>query len=252
MARRVTEKLRRQIAELTAVHKNLTTVVEGAAETIVAGALPFEASADGLETIAESFDIELTIPGAFPTTLPTVKETGGRIGSDYGHRNPSGTLCLGIPVEQRRLFLEEPTLLGFVNRLVIPYLYGFCFFKKHGGHPFSEAGHGNEGILCHYMDTLNLQDEAAALAVICFLIETGYRGHHDCPCGSGQIVRACHGSKLLALKRTHNEQSLRADFVAILSLCSAKFESGHPSISDPLRRQILRILKRLGYIPSAY
>ncbi len=241
------EEVRRQIAELTDVHKNLVTVVEGTAETIVAGALPFEASADGLETIAESFEIELTIPGDFPTTLPTVKETGGRIGSDYDHRNPSGTLCLGVPVEQRRLILEEPTLLGFVNRLVIPYLYGFCFFKKHGRHPFSEARHGSEGIFHHYMDTLDLQDEASVLSIICFLIETGYRGHHDCPCGSGQKVRACHGSKLLVLKHTHSEQTLRADFEAILVFCISKFESGQLSLSAALRRQIGRILRRLGY-----
>lgn len=240
----MTEDLRQQIAELTGVHKGLATVTEGAAGTIVSGALPFEASADGLEVISESFDIEVTIPKDFPATLPTVRETAGRIGSDYGHRNPNGTLCLAIPVEQRRLFLEDPTLLGFINRLVIPYLYGFCFFQRHGRHPFSEAEHGNEGIVRHYVDTLDLRDEVSALAVVCFLIEVGYRGHHDCPCGSGQKVRACHGTQLLALHRTHSEQSLRSDFAAIFGVCFAKFESGQLSFSSSLRRQLLRIVKR--------
>lgn len=234
----------RQIAELTAVHKGLTTVVEREGETSVSGVLPFEASCDGLETISESFDIELIIPNDFPETLPRVRETGGRIEVDYKHRNPTGTLCLAIPIEQRRIFFEQPTLLGFVNRLVIPYLYGYCFFKKHGRHPFDEAEHGHEGILRHYIETLCLRDDLAALGVICFLLEHGYRGHHDCPCGSGLNVRTCHGPALLKLRQTHNEQSLQSDFFAIFDLCFTKFRDGKLSFPKALRVQLLRILNR--------
>lgn len=239
----MTEELRRQIAELTAVHKALIDVTEGNAGTVVSGRLPFEASVEGLETILESFEIELTIPRDFPERLPTVKEIGGRIEAEYQHRNPSGTLCLAVPIEQRRLFLEQPTLLGFVNRLVIPYLYGYCFFKKHGQHPFDEAAHGYEGIMRHYLDTLSLRDELAVLRVISYLLEHGYRGHHECPCGSGKVVRVCHGSRLLTLYRAHNDQSLRTDFAAIFGLCFPKFESGELQFQTPLRKQLLRILE---------
>jgi len=238
----VTDELQRQIAELRAVHKGLTEASESEAGTVVSGKLPFEASADGLESIVESFDVELTIPRDFPETLPTVKEIGGRIEADYQHRNPSGTLCLAVPIEQRRLFLEQPTLLGFVNRLVIPYFYGYCYFKKHGRHPFDEAAHGHEGILRHYLDTLGLRDELTALRIISFLIDHGYRGHHECPCGSGRTVRACHGPALLALHRTHNKESLKTDFAAIFGVCFPKFERGELSFPAPLRRQLLRII----------
>ena len=131
----------------------------------------FEASADGLETISESFDIELSVPHAFPDRFPQAREAGGRIDTDYEHLNPDGTLCLAVPIEQRRLFLEQPTVLGFVNRLLVPYLYGYSFWRKHGYHPFGEAAHGSEGILRHYVDTLGLRDPVAALAVISFLFE---------------------------------------------------------------------------------
>ncbi|TAJ95941.1 MAG: hypothetical protein EPO31_00535 [Gammaproteobacteria bacterium] len=241
----MTEDLQRQIAVLTAFHKGLANIARHDADTVVSGTLPFEASADGLETITESFEIELTVPDAFPESLPRVRETGGRIGNDYEHHNASGTLCLAVPVEQRRIFLENPTLLGFVNRLVIPYLYGYCFWKKHGRHPFDEAAHGYEGILRHYLDTLGLADEAKALAVICYLFEHGYRGHHDCPCGSGLRVRACHGPALMILHRTHNQQTVRSDFVAIFEHCFAKFQDGQLSFPTPLRLQILRLFNRL-------
>lgn len=240
----MTEDVQRQVAELVAVHKGLSDVTDHENETVLSGALPFEASADGLETITDCFDIGLTIPNDFPDTLPRVRETGGRIGTDYDHRNPDGTLCLAVPVEQRRVFFDEPTLLGFVNRLVIPYFYGFCFFAKHGHHPFDEAAHGHEGILRHYVDTLGLDGDLAALRVICFLFEHGYRGHHDCPCGSGRKARACHGPALLALHKTHSQQSLRTDFTAIFETCFAKSENGQLSFSTPLRRQLLRLLKK--------
>ena len=133
---RVTADLREQIAELKGVHKGLTHIVEHDAETLVSGALGFEASAEGLETIVGTFDVELTIPHLFPDRLPWVKEIGGRIRTDYEHLNPDGTMCLGVPIEQRRVFFEQPTLLGFVDRLLVPYLYGYCFWSKHGHHPF--------------------------------------------------------------------------------------------------------------------
>jgi hypothetical protein len=118
--------LRRQIDELIAIHKGLSKIVENNDGIVVSGLLRFEASAEGLEIVAETFEIELIIPRDFPSSLPQVceKENVGRIAADYHHLNSDGTFCLALPIEQRRIFLEDSTLLGFVNRLVVPYLYG--------------------------------------------------------------------------------------------------------------------------------
>ena len=242
---RVTENLREQLAELNGVHRGLTHIVEQDAETLVSGTLDFEASADGLESITDSFDIELTVPHVFPDRLPRAKEPGGRIGPDYEHLNPDGTLCLAVPIEQRRVFFEQPTLLGFVNRLLVPYLYGYCFWSKHGYHPFDEAAIGCEGVLRHYVDTLGLQDPLAALAVICFLFEHGYRGHHDCPCGSGRKVRGCHGPELRALHDHHTPETLRKDFLAIFAICFDEFKQGQLLFPRPLRNQVVRLLGKV-------
>ena len=240
----MTELMEIQIADLKAVHKGLVDLNQHEAETILSGTMPFEASYDGLETIADTFDIELAIPNDFPERLPRVKETGGQISADYDHLNSGGTLCLAVPIEQRRVFLEEPTLLGFVNRLVIPYLYGYCYFRRHGHHPFKEAAHGYEGIFQHYIDSLGLDDDLSALRVISFLIEHGYRGHHDCPCGSGRRVRTCHGPKLLKLHQTHTADTLWGDFNAIFAICFTKFQNGELSISMPLLNQLRRVVKK--------
>ena len=241
----MTEDLGKQITELIDVHKGLTNVVEQDEEIVVSGMLPLEGSVDGLETITDSFGIEVNIPNDFPKSLPRVKETGGRITANYEHRFTDDTLCLAVPIEQRRVFFEQPTLLGFVNRLVIPYLYGYCFWKKHGYHPFDEAAHGCEGIVRHYIDTLGLRDELAALAVISFLFEHGYRGHHDCPCGSGLRVRACHSRKLRTLHEQHTPQTLLHDFLAIFEVWFAQFQKGRSALPRPLQMQLIRVLAKL-------
>ena len=238
------EDLRQQIAELTSVYKDPFNIVVEDSEIIVSGTLLFEASADSLEEIKESFELELKIPHSYPDSLPRVKETGGRIVAEYEHRFQDGTLCLAVPIEQRRIFFEQPTILGFVNKLVIPYLYGYSYWEKHGRHPFGEAAHGHDGILRHYVDTLCLPNDLAALAVICFLFEHGYRGHHDCPCGSGLKVRTCHGQELRGLHEHHTPQTLQKDFVTILDKCSTKFQNGELSIPQSLRFQLARILKK--------
>lgn len=241
----MTEEIRRQIVELTEVHAGLSNLTELDHETVLSGTLPFEASADGFETITDSFEIELSIPHAFPDILPRVKETAARIERSYPHINRDGMLCLAVPVEQRRILLEQPSLLGFVNRLVIPYLYGYCYWKQHGKHPFAEQAHGEEGIVQHYIDTLHLADELAVLAVVCFLYEHGYRGHHSCPCGSGLKVRKCHGPALRSLHQHHTPQTLRHDFTSVFEVCFGKFQADQLSFPTPLRNQILRILGRI-------
>jgi len=237
--------IKAQIVELTSVHNDLSNIVERDNETIVSGTLAFEASADELETISESFDISLMIPHAFPDMLPKVIETGGRIGHKYTHLNPDGTLCLAIPVEQRRKFLQQPTLLGFVDSLIIPYLYGFSYWGKYGEHPFDEAVHGNEGILRHYISALKLRDEISALATISFLFEHGYRGHHDCPCGSDLKVRTCHGAELFKLFQNHTSQTLQSDFLAIVEVCTQMIQAGKCILPISLKSQVRRLLDKV-------
>ena len=236
------EELLAQIGELQRTHIGLTGIEERRRETVVSGELPFEASPEGLATITESFDIELLIPEAYPAELPWVRETGTKIDGDYGHVFQNGRLCLAVPVEERRIFARQPSLLGFVNRLVVPYLYGYCYWKKFGEHPFGEQSHGVEGIAGYYVERLELNDDLAALAVVASLLEHGYRGHHRCPCGSGEIVRKCHGAALRELHEHHTPEALGVDFRAILEHVLSKDGVEGLSRAPALNRQVRRLL----------
>ena len=245
MAQLLTAALQKHIAELTAAYPGLAVVRQLQAETVLAGSVAFDASPDDMEAISASFEIELTVPHAFPNQLPRATETGGRIRAAYAHVFADGTLCLGVPIEQRRVILEEPTLLVFVDRLLVPYLYGYCFWRKHGRHPFGEAGHGPEGILDYYLTVLSLDDPLAALATIRLLYEHGYRSELSCPCGSGRRVRACHRTALRILHDHHTPETLRSDFRAIFKACHGRFQRGQLSFPRPTRREILRLIKKI-------
>lgn len=241
----MTKKLDDQIAELLQVHKSLYNIESQERDTLLSGSLSFEASADGFNTISDSFEIELTIPGQYPDRLPRVKELAGKIDPTYDHINQDSTLCLAVPVEERRIFWEQPSLLGFVNRLVIPYFYGYSHFKKYGQHPFGEQQHGFDGIVQHYRDALSLGDEIKVLATLSFLIEYGYRGHHMCPCGSGEKVRRCHGRALRELHEHHTTRTLTHDFFLLLDSCLSKCKAENQLFPDDLERQVRRILQKM-------
>lgn len=232
-----------EITELLKVHKGLRKTQEDKYEITLSGTLFFEAKPDKLPPITENFEIEILIPSIYPNDLPRVRETASKIDSNYEHVFQEGDLCLGVPVEMRRIFSGQPSLLGFVDKLLIPYFYGYCHWKKYGEHPFGEQKHNGEGILQYYVDELNLDDEVIALAFLCFLYEHGYRGHHVCPCGSGRIVRKCHGPILFDIYRHHTSATLHEDMIHMLVYCLEKHESGALSLPDNLLKQIHRILK---------
>jgi hypothetical protein len=242
----VNECLRAQLAELATVHKGLINIEERAGITVVSGALTFDSTPSCLEQIIDSFEVEMRVPQSYPKDLPDVVETGGRIEEGYPHRNPGvGTMCLGAPVQVRLAFMEEPTILGFVNRLVVPFLYGFAYWYRHDEHPFGELEHGNAGIAQYYRRRLGLADDLAVLSFLGYLFEHGFRGHHDCPCGSRRKLRACHGNVARELLRAHTDFTFAKDIMLLFALCHERAKLKQLTIPNPVMDRMLRIHGRL-------
>ena len=237
------EDLESEIVKLRGRYQGLTRVRETENAVVVSGMLPFEASTDGHETIADAFEIDLIVPVNYPKELPWVLETCGRISDAYEHVYTNGKLCLAVPTEERLIFARDPCLRGFVTNLVIPYCYGYCYWERHGIHPFGEQEHGGAGIVRFYIDRLGLAGELQALEVAFHLYQHGYRGHHDCPCGSGSKLRNCHGSALLELHRNHTAETARFDLLAILAHCVDKSDDGELEFPGQLRQRITRQLE---------
>ncbi len=88
----------------------------------VEGPLAFRAVKEGYEPIEDVFELRWEVTDGFPNRIPLVFETKGRIPKDY-HKLENGALCLGSPIRQRMILADHPTFAGFVEALVVPYLY---------------------------------------------------------------------------------------------------------------------------------
>jgi hypothetical protein len=201
------DELRRQQPGL-----QLRPVSDG--ELKLAGELEFSAEAPGYDRLNDRYDVEIIVPASFPREPPLVREVGGRIPATF-HTNPDGTLCLGSPAKLRLSLLRTPTLPGFVNQCVVPYLYGYTHWEKHGKLPFGELAHGPAGLRQEFAGFFGLADGRTAAALVRLAgMRKRVANKLPCPCGSGRRLGRCHHLAVNRLRyelgrkwlRQHSEQ----------------------------------------------
>ncbi len=193
MANGIQQRLERwRLGELLRQHPGLRPAPSARADLRLVGTLAFAAEAPGKQRIEDAYAVELSVPPGFPDDLPSVRETGGRIPPHF-HRLTDGALCLGAPTRQRLLLLDAPTLPAFVERVVIPYLYGYSFHEKHGGMPFGELAHGLAGIRQDFAALFGVESEAAGEEFVRLAgMKKRAANKYPCPCGSGHRLGRCH------------------------------------------------------------
>jgi hypothetical protein len=205
-----------RLAELLRIFPELSIqpVVNG--QTRVSGALAFSLQYQELECIDDRYTISIEIPENFPRRLPKTRETDGRIPKKF-HTDPDGTLCLGSPARLRLALGDNPTLPRYVKKCVLPYLYSFSHFQRHGVLPFGQLDHGLNGIRQDYASLLGVTSEKAAQEMV-GLASFRKRKANKLPCPCGSLLRAgrCHHRQINRL-RTHLGRSwLRAEYQSLL------------------------------------
>ena len=203
-----------QFEELIQKFPNLRLCEDSPGQWVIRGKLSFSASFQNV-SIEDTFLVMIVLPKDYPQSPPVVQEAGGRIPADF-HQNPDRTLCLGIPIEVRQRFKKEPTLLAFVEKLLIPYLYSYSYFEKYGKIPFGEFAHGGKGIREYYQELFKTDDIYIVLELLKIMANGSYRGHHLCPCNSGKILRKCHGPLILRFIKEYPKEIFSRDFLYIL------------------------------------
>ena len=186
----------------------------------VSGKLSFSAQYNGV-SIQDEYIVEITVPEDYPEILPTAKEIGGRISKDF-YTYPDNTLCLGSPIETRIKFRKQETLLGFVEDLLIPFLYAYSYREKCGEMPYGELSHGVNGILESYKGLFQINDDLAVMAFLKILADDNYRGHMSCPCGSNIKLRNCHGNIVRELQNFQSPGEYLNESVSILCFMKDK------------------------------
>ncbi len=166
---------------------------EGSALTL-SGIFDFAAEDDENNEITDSYRLQILVPPSFPRALPEVKETEDKIPrtGDY-HINANGTLCLGSRLRLLYQISSKPTLIGFAESCLTPYLYAISYKLKFGGDLlFSELPHGTQGELLDYVNLFGLDKPEQAKAAISLLtMKKRHANKFPCPCGCGRRLGKC-------------------------------------------------------------
>jgi hypothetical protein len=173
------------------------------------GSLDFTAVSSGHPDITDTYEITILVPKGYPEELPIVNETAGRIPPDF-HKLADDALCLGAPLRLRMLVHREPSLLNFIERVVIPYLYGRSSHERGQGMPFGELSHGTPGLIDDLAEMLGSSDtEVTGKYLQAIRKKKRVANKFPCPCGSGLRLGRCHNRRVNGLRLAIAGYSLR-------------------------------------------
>jgi hypothetical protein len=191
--------LRSEVAELLARYKGLRLLPSVAMATRIVGTLTFRAEGRTTESIEDSYELRIEVPDDFPEHMALAWETGGRIPATY-HKLDNGALCLGSRVRLRLQMDGSRSVLRFVERCVIPYLYGYSHFLKTGKMPFGELDHGEIGSLQDLASLIGMEMGPAIPYCVLATMKLRRANKQRCPCGSGRRLGRCHNRKVNMLR----------------------------------------------------
>lgn len=163
-------------------------------ELNIEGQFEFKAWAEKYHEINDGYQIRIQVPSLFPREVPVVYELERRIPRNgHYHVNPEGSLCLGSRLRVLQKLARVPTLTGFSQNCLVPYLFAVSHKLTYGGQfPFGELAHGLAGELMDYIELFGLKTvEQARIAVQCLGMKERKANKLPCPCGCGRRLGRC-------------------------------------------------------------
>jgi hypothetical protein len=149
---------------------------------------------DDLMQYWDTYSVQIVFPTDYPTNPPDLFEVGGKIEpTDTWHVNKKGDCCLS---PRAKVFFDLPsgiTLLGWLDKLALPFLANHVHKKKFGEYANGEYSHGVEGIFEFYGELFHMDNHNAIIdriKKICGMRELGKNA--ECFCGSGKKYKRCY------------------------------------------------------------
>ncbi len=206
------------VRELLSEHSGLRILPSRNDSLLITGTLLFQASSPIHEVIEDQYELEIWVPSGFPDDEPTTRETARRIPPDF-HKLEGNLLCLGSPTEIRMKLRQNPTLPAFVELFVIPYLYGFTYYERHGILPFGELAHGDKGIreqlaVLFCATSAKRPEEFLRLAGL----KKRVANKRSCACGSGKRLGRCHNRRINHLRKTLGHKWFQTEYRRVLNI----------------------------------
>jgi hypothetical protein len=166
---------------------------------------------DGAEVLTAKYDVRIEERVDKSTSrLPALFVDGVEPVPERHFNQKDHSACLCSPLEEREFLEPELHFTLFVERLIIPFLYGQTFYSSHRRWPWGEYAHGATGILEAYSTVHDptraeeclhlLKKEGSWLRIQSALGQKPYvKGHTLCFCEKGDQIRRCHPRALTGL-----------------------------------------------------
>jgi hypothetical protein len=144
----------------------------------------------------DQFEIRLNLSERFPEIEPKVFETNNRIPRIQDrHINPDGDCCITV-WESWLVSAPDLSIRGYVQGPLREFFLNQWFFERKGKWRFGERAHGTQGMVDAYAEALGITANIGTVLRYLKSLATKPRGHLECPCGSGVILRKCHQQQL--------------------------------------------------------
>lgn len=175
-------------ADVEAFCSTLHTSVDNDDVVRIRGTFPVRHGNEELDR----YGVEIELPLEYPDRLPIVRETAGRIPWEADRHNSNGIVCVLLPEDRWWSFPPEKPFLEYLTVPLHNYFLGQSLVEAGGTWPFSEHRHGLDGIIDFYKERFGTEDAKAAVLLLKLVAAGRFRGHWECPCGSGKKLRRCH------------------------------------------------------------
>lgn len=161
----------------------------------------------------------LEIKGSIETSalvLPLLYVADVEHSANRHFNQTDGAACLCSPLETEEFLQPNFDLHKFLDRLVLPFLYGQLYFDQHGRWPWPDYAHGIIGLLESYFriqnpnkgfECLNAlsQDSSWPRIKALLVSKQPMKGHNLCFCSKRNHIRSCHPDAWLGIRKLHHD-----------------------------------------------
>ena len=162
------------------------------------------------------YKLRIEIPAAFPKEIPIVREISNKIPRDDHHHvsrdiiNYTDNLCLGSRIRVLQKINENPTISGFIEKCVVPFLYA----NASDDFVFGELEHGWDGILDDYKEIFSVSTNEQVLKILlCVSKKKRIANKQLCPCGCKRRLGKCNlHNKINEIRYLASRNSFKVEY----------------------------------------
>jgi hypothetical protein len=199
---------------------DMTFVASSSTQVVVEGTYHLHAYHSSKGNVDGDYKLRIEIPDSFPKEIPIVREVSYKIPRDNNHhvnrdtKNHTDSLCLGSRIKILGIISEYPTISGFVEKCVVPFLYSTAL----NNFVFGELEHGCDGILEEYQEIFSVSTDRQVLNILlCMSRKKRIANKQPCPCGCGYRLGKCNLHEIInKIRRLASRNSFKVEYNNII------------------------------------